>query len=288
MVLLRWSLRHRWVVVLRCRRHAGPGAHAHGPRPQELPAGRRPIGVRDQGPGPGRHVAGGHLRDPRPHRPRGPQSQRRGLHADFRGRRRPADRQRRDGLRADGAAGPAAVRPVRDDELRPRGDPAAVPQAGPADQRLAGGRLLRRRNVAGRRAIHDRRPRHETPGPVLAKGDAGPPPDARRRGRRFVAGGGQAAVRRDGRSRQGRRPGRLDRRRGQHPAAAGGRRQGQRLQRERRAVRGPRAGDRRGPQPAHGAGHGLHSLVQERQGHRGPGRRGHVRRKARDPPRSTA
>ena len=51
-------------------------------------------------------------------------------------------------------------------------DPAAVPQAGPADQRQPGGRLLRRRHVAGRRAVHDRRPRHAEAGPVLAEGDA--------------------------------------------------------------------------------------------------------------------
>ena len=73
-------------------------------------------------------------------------------------------------------------------------------QAGPADQRHPGGRLLRRRHVAGRRAVHDRRPRHEALGPVCAEGDERPPPGARRRGRRFVAGGGQAAVRRQGRT----------------------------------------------------------------------------------------
>ena len=60
----------------------------------------------------------------------------------------------------------ALLRPVGNDELRPQRDPAALSQAGPADQRQPGERVLRRRHVRGGRAIHDRRPGHAAAGQV--------------------------------------------------------------------------------------------------------------------------
>ena len=63
----------------------------------------------------------------------------------------------------------AAVQPVRDDELCPQGNPAALSSAGVAHQRESGGRVLRRRHDAGRRAVHDRRSRHEGFGQYVQK-----------------------------------------------------------------------------------------------------------------------
>ena len=174
MAMLRFSLRRRWVVVLCVAGMMAlmPLLLRHGP--QELPPRRRPVGVRDRRPRSRRHVAGSHLRDPRPHLPGGTPLGRRRLHADLGGRQRPADRQPGHDLRPHGADPPAAVRPVRDDGLRPPADPAALSQAGPADQRQPGGDLLRGRHVAGRRAVHDRRPRHAEARPLRAESDERP------------------------------------------------------------------------------------------------------------------
>ena len=53
----------------------------------------------------------------------------------------------------------------------------------PPHQREPGGGLFRRRHDAGRRAVHDRRPRHAAFGPVCAESDGRPSPDAGRRRR---------------------------------------------------------------------------------------------------------
>ena len=167
MALLRFSLRRRWVVVLCVVGMLASMPAADETRPQELPARRRPVGIRDQGPRPGRHLAGGDLRDPGPHFPRRAAAGRRRVHAHLAWPTATSGSPTRG--RSTSAWSPLRQRRFDQFEMmnyvRER-DPAPLPQAGPADQRQPGGGVLRRRHVAGRRAVHDRRPRHAASGPV--------------------------------------------------------------------------------------------------------------------------
>jgi HAE1 family hydrophobic/amphiphilic exporter-1 len=106
--MLKWSMAHRWVIVGSVR--AGHPEHraALHVRRQKLPAGGRPIAVRDQHARAGRLDARGHFDDARTHRARRARAAGRHRHARHHRRRPAATRQQREHLREARAASASA------------------------------------------------------------------------------------------------------------------------------------------------------------------------------------